>query len=349
VTRLAAHRITTDALCEHLGATYRHPDDPTREHPRMGLWRRLINNTSVQQRYWTRPLPEATAPTSVGRRAQVAFGDALDLAEAAARQAMDDAGLHPGDVDAIITSHTTSWTVPGLDVHLVERLGLRPTVARMPLSTLACAGGAQALARALYFTQARPAARVLVVVAETLSTIYHQSESSPQSMMYRALFGDSAAACIVTGVTEATAGGLPAGFIALDPLELVLPSSLDRYWGAIDDEGLHFESTKAAARAPADALPYITDWLGDRMINWVVAHPGGPRIIDDVVTGVGLDAGKHGRHSHASLTENGNLGGAAVLDVLRRTHDDPPAPGAPGVLVAFGPGFNVAGVYGTWA
>jgi predicted naringenin-chalcone synthase len=346
---LAGHRVTTDDLIAHIRATYRHPDDPTRDHPRIGVWQRLIQNAGVDQRYWSRPIAEATAPTSVGHRAQVAFGDALDLAETAARRALDVAGLDPGDIDAIVTSHTTSWTVPNLDVRLIERLGLRPTVARMPLATLACSGGAQGLVRATQYAQIKPGARVLVVVAETLSTIYHQSEDSVESMIYRALFGDSAGACIVTGITDESAGTLPpAGFIALDTLELLLPASLDRYWGTIDDQGLHFASTKAAARAAADALPYITDWLDDRAPEWAVIHPGGPRIINDVAAGLGLDPDKDARHSHASLADVGNLGGAAVLDVLARTYDDPPAPGTTGVLTAFGPGFTVAAVHGAW-
>jgi predicted naringenin-chalcone synthase len=349
---LAEHRITTDALVEHLRATHQHPDDPARDHRKMALWERLIRNSGVEQRYWSRPLPEATAPAGVARRAEVAFHDALDLAETAARRALDVSGIETDDIDAIVTSHTTSWAVPNIDVHLVERLGLRPTVARIPLATLACSGGAHALVRALDYVHARPYARpysrprVLVVVAETLSTIYHQSEQTPQSMIYRALFGDSAAACIVTGLAR---GDEPTGFIGIDPFELAMPNSRDRYWGRIDEEGLHFDSTRKAATAAVDALPYLTEWLDDRTAEWIVAHPGGPRIIDDVVAGIGLDPDKHGRHSRASLAENGNLGGAAVLDVLRRTHDEPPAPGARGVLTAFGPGFTVAGVYGAWA
>ncbi|MFD0393362.1 hypothetical protein ACFQ3Z_16140 [Streptomyces nogalater] len=126
-----------------------------------------------------------------------------------------------------------------------------------------------------------------------------------------------------------------------------MPNSRDRYWGTIDEQGLHFESTKAAATAAADALPYLTDWLGERPVEWAAVHPGGPRIIDDVITGVGLDADKAGQHSHDSLRQNGNLGGVAILDVLRRTYEDPPAPG-PGLLTAFGPGFTVAGIYGAW-
>lgn len=347
-TVLAEHRVTTDALIEHVRATYRNPDDPSRAHRSMGVWERLMRNSGVAERYWSRPLPEVTADTGVARRAKVAFGDALDLAETAAQRALDVAGLDPGDIDAIITSHTTSWSVPNLDVHLIERLGLRPTVSRMPLATLACSGGAHALVRALQYTQARFGARVLVVVAETLSTIYHQSEQTPQSMIYRTLFGDSASATVVTGV-HGDHGAEVEGYVIDDGFELAMPNSRDRYWGAIDEAGLHFDSTRAAASAAADALPYVTEWLDDRTVEWAAVHPGGPRIIDDVIGGLGLDADKDGRHSRASLAENGNLGGAAVLDVLRRTYDEPPAPGAPGTLVAFGPGFTVAGVYGTWA
>ncbi|MEU2426919.1 PhlD [Streptomyces sp. NPDC007851] len=348
-TALAEHRVTTDELIEHVRATNRHPDDPSRDHRSMALWERLMRNSGVQHRYWSRPLPEVTQAAGVARRAETAFNDALALAETAAQRALDVAGLDPGDIDAIVTSHTTSWTVPGLDVHLIERLGLRPTISRMPLATLACSGGAHALVRALQYTQARPlGARVLVVVAETLSTIYHESEQTPQSMIYRTLFGDSAAATIVTGVHRGNAGELD-GCIITDGFELAMPNSRDRYWGAIDAQGLHFDSTRAAARAAADALPYVTDWLGTRTVEWAGVHPGGPRIIDDVIEGLGLDTDKHGRHSHASLAENGNLGGAAVLDVLRRTYDEPPAPGAPGALLAFGPGFTVAAVYGAWA
>lgn len=347
VIRLAAHRVTTADLLDHIATTYRDPGSPSRPHPRFGVWKRLILNAGVEQRYWSRPLAEAAQPTSVGQRAETAFTDALHLAEAAAQQALEDAGLQPHDIDAIITSHTTSWTVPGLDVHLVERLGLRPTVSRIPLATLACSGGSHALVHALRHTQARPGDRVLVVVAETLSTIYHLSEETPQSMMYRALFGDSAAATVVTGLTATDEP--PTGLIATDGYELVMPNSRDRYWGRIDEEGVHFESTKAAATAASDALPHITEWIGDRHPEWVIAHPGGPRIIDDVVAGIGLDADKHGRHSHNSLAENGNLGGAAILDVLRRTYSEPPGDGDPGLAVSFGPGFTVAGIYGIWA
>ncbi|MFJ4282491.1 hypothetical protein [Streptomyces massasporeus] len=48
-----------------------------------------------------------------------------------------------------------------------------------------------------------------------------------------------------------------------------------------------------------------------------MVHPGGPRIIAEVTAALGLGT-ENSRHSFASLEENGNLGGNAVLDVLGR-------------------------------
>jgi alkylresorcinol/alkylpyrone synthase len=40
------------------------------------------------------------------------------------------------------------------------------------------------------------------------------------------------------------------------------------------------------------------------------------------------------------MREHGNISSASVLDVLRRTIAEPPAPGTLGVMLAMGPGFS---------
>lgn len=332
---LPPHLITTAEILADI-------EDHNAGHPRLGMWRRVIANSGVDARCWMRPLSATAAPSGVGERALAAFGDCRRLGAQAAREALAAADLGPGAVDCVITSHTSSWSVPSLDVALVYDLGLRSDVARLPLATLACAGGAQALIRAAHHVRANPNAVVLVVVAEQLSAIYHRSETSTESMIYKVLFGDSAAACVVTGSRRGP------GFAIEDTFEHVLPDSADRYWGRIDADGLHFDSTRKAARAAADAVPHLRAWLGDRGVDWAVIHPGGPRIILDIGDGLGLDPHKAGARSTESLRENGNLGGAAVLDVLRRTHAEPPAAGMPGAMVAVGPGFVTAALYGRW-
>ncbi|MFW3477429.1 hypothetical protein [Streptomyces microflavus] len=193
VTMFPTHQVTTDQIADDI----RHHHAA---HPKLGAILRIVANTGVKTRYFTRPLdaPTVSGDAAVGDRSAAAFGDALDLAAEAARRTLAHHRLQPADVDAIITTHSTGWAVPNLDIHLMERLGLRADVRRIALTTLACAGGTQALIRAVDMVTARPDARVLVVAAETISAIYNHADDQVEHMIYKALFGDSAAATIVS-------------------------------------------------------------------------------------------------------------------------------------------------------
>ncbi|MEW1754129.1 type III polyketide synthase [Streptomyces angustmyceticus] len=334
------HWVSTDDICDNI--TRHHP-----EHPRLGVVLRVIRNTGVQQRALAYPLDSDTVSGQTGLvdRNAKAWAAACTLAEQAATQALEDAGLQPRDIDAIVTSHSTSWAVPQMDVHLINALGLRPDVRRTALTTLGCVGGATALSKATDHVAARPGCRVLVVVAEAISTIYHHADDTIEGMIYKALFGDSAAACIVTGEP------LHPGLRIDDTWEYVLPGSRDSsYWGRLDELGFHFDSTREAVNGPGQVMPALRDWLKQRdalATDFAVIHAGGPAILNAVQQGLALTA-EQLTHSWASLAQVGNLGGASVLDVLRRTHDTPPSDGDRGVMLAYGPGFATTTLTGTW-
>lgn len=333
---LPAHKVTTAEILDDIRSHHH-------DHPRLPVILRAIGNCGVTTRHYTRPLqsPTVTGTADVHERTQAAFDDALTMATDAARQAITAAGLQPTDIDTIITSHATGWSVPNLDVHLIANLGLKPTTRRIPMTTLACAGGVHSLIRAHDHVTARPADTVLVVVTEALSTSYNHADTSIPSMIYKALFADSAAATIVTAHPHQP------GLRITDTLEYWLPDSLDRYAGRLDTTGMHFDSTRQAPASAAQTMPVLREWLGHNLIDWAVIHPGGPSIIRDVAHALGLDD-IDAHHSHASLNESGNLGGASVLDILARTHTTPPHDQALGVMVAFGPGFTLSALRGTW-
>uniref|UniRef100_UPI003F495281 PhlD n=1 Tax=Streptomyces sp. CA-141956 TaxID=3240051 RepID=UPI003F495281 len=344
-TVFPAYKVTTAEIVDDILA--RHPD-----YPRRAALPRYLSSLQVDTRYFTQPLtaPTVTGDADVEQRATGAFADALDLAATAAEQALTRAQLSRGpdgyaDIDAIITTHSTGWAVPNLDIHLIGQLGLRPDICRIALATMACAGGTQALIRAVDLITARPGIKVLVVAAEVISSVYNHNDTNIEAMIYKALFGDSAAAVVVTDTPLGPAFAVDG---PTDTLEYVLPDSVDRYSGRIGADGLHFDSTKAALTAADDVLPALLKWLGpDRIVDWAAIHPGSPRIILDTAAALGLDA-HDARHSTSTLAEEGNLGGVSVLRVLERTHDDPPHDGSTGVLVAYGPGFNMPALRGTW-
>ncbi|MFF7335401.1 PhlD [Streptomyces sp. NPDC008150] len=339
VTVLAAHKITTAEIADDIRT--HHPD-----HPRLAAILRVINNCGVDSRYFTQPLdsPTINGTAPVEDRVRTAFAHALDMAETAARQALTLHDLAPADITGIVTTHATGWAVPNLDVHLTGRLGLPATVQRTALTTAACAGGAHALIRAAEQALLRPGSRILVIAAEVLSTSYQHEDTGIEHMIYKALFGDSAAATIVSsdpigpGITITGPGSL---------FEYVLPDSTDYYWGRIDTAGLHFDSTKQAARGARTAMPAIVDWLDGRDVTVPVIHPGSRPIIHDTANALGLTE-QDARHSLDTLTEEGNLGGPSVLRVLERTYGTPPADGAGALIVAYGPGFTASALHGQW-
>ncbi|MFD7164877.1 PhlD [Streptomyces violascens] len=338
--------MTTDEICADIRRA--HP-----ELPRLEPMLRVARATTVRTRHFTRPLgaPTVAGNALVEERNRAAYEDALILAAEAGRRALTEARLRPADIDAIVTSHTTSWTVPSLDVHLVAELGLRPDVRRHPMGTVGCAGGAQGLVRAHQDIAAHRGANVLVVTSECLSAAtYNHEDTSLESMVYKVLFGDGAAAAVVS---ERPGWDGPS-FVVEDTFEYVLPDSADRYRGRLSGAGLHFDSTRAATAGFNDSLPALRKWLeaDGQPLDFAVVHPGGPRILDDTAAGLGLDNQRDGgalRHAWESLAVNGNLGGSAVLDVLSRTFAKPPAADASGLIIAFGPSFVLAAVRGRWS
>ncbi|MYW46367.1 PhlD [Streptomyces sp. SID161] len=337
-TILAPHKITTAEIADDIAA--HHPD-----HPRLGAILRVLGNCGVTTRYFTQPLTADTisGTADIGARATRAFADGLAMAETATRATLTRHGLQPADITGLITTHATGWSVPNLDVHLTHRLGLSPTIRRTALTTTACAGGATALIRAAEQALLYPGSRILVVAAEVLSTAYNHNDTAIEHMIYKALFGDSGAATIVS--SDPLGPGLT---VQADGLyEYALPDSLTYYAGRIDSTGLHFDSTKQATGGARHVMPAVTTWLNGRPVDIPVIHPGSKPIIMDTANALGLTE-TDARHSLDTLDTEGNLGGVSVLRVLERTHGQPPADGAQALAIAYGPGFTVSALHGTW-
>ncbi|MBQ1105979.1 MULTISPECIES: hypothetical protein [unclassified Streptomyces] len=108
---------------------------------KLASWTQMPENTGGVERPWSTPLEETAARSGVGVRSRAAYESVRDRAVKAVRATLEQAGLGPQDVDVLVTTHTTSWTIPGLDVDLVGRLGLRPDVERVGPATSPCAGG----------------------------------------------------------------------------------------------------------------------------------------------------------------------------------------------------------------
>ena len=135
--------------------------------------------------------------TGIERRHIAASGETtVDLAERAARAALDAAGVRPADVDFVAFGTTTPDMIfPNCGVLLQARLGCRGAPA-FSVET-ACSGFMYALSIADKFVRFGEAHRALVIGAETLSRITDWSDRSTA-----VLFADGAGAVVLEAADE---------------------------------------------------------------------------------------------------------------------------------------------------
>jgi len=136
--------------------------------------------------------------TGIGERRVAAEGQTTgDLAEGAARIALEDAGVKPSEIDLLIVGTTTPDLVfPSTACLIQQRLGLGECGAFDV--NAACSGFIYALSIATQFIEAGTAKKVLVVGAETLTRMVDWSDRSTC-----VLFGDGAGAAVLQADSEA--------------------------------------------------------------------------------------------------------------------------------------------------
>jgi len=286
-------------------------------------------------------------PTTADR--MVAFEAlSLPLAAQACRAALGDAGVSASQITQVVSVCCTGFAAPGLELRLIDELGLSPSVGRTSVGFMGCHGAVNGLrvARALAAAETDPDARVLLVCTE-LCTLHFQYGSDPQLAVANALFGDGAAAVVLANRSVDAAAASPAADphpVVRDTHSTVLPDSARHMSWRIRDRGFVMSlSAEVPGLIERYARGFVEPWLAGLGLRigdvggWAI-HPGGPKVIASVQSALGLpDAA--GDASRAVLAERGNMSSPTVLfiaDRLRRAGVP-----RPWVVLAFGPGLVV--------
>ncbi|MEU2055881.1 polyketide synthase [Streptomyces bungoensis] len=296
-------------------------------------------------------LEAVPAPQTVQERTAPAWAAVQTYGERAARRALRGAGLDTTDVDCLITSHSTTPALPGLDLSLLNRLPLRGDVLLLPATQWACIAGTRSLALAADLVAADPDRVVLAVISEALSTTYQPADDTLESLIVRLLFADTAVAVVVTGRPRTES------ILRLDAAwHHTLPGTVDLHRLDTRADGTHFVMDRRGPRAVQETVAAMWNWLRERHQDdgqpWhpdlLLAHPGGTRVLEYMEQTMpdGWPAGllAHSRDSYTT----GNRGGAAVLDILRRAHDAGQKTGSRTVLYAAAPGLTATALEGEW-
>ena len=268
---------------------------------------------------------------STGARMRRYQAEAPALAQAAVEQ------LGLGDdirrVTHLVATSCTGFSAPGLDLELMRRCGLDPSVERTLVGFMGCHAALSALKLARHIVRSDPEARVLVVSLE-LCTLHLQEVDDLEQVLTFLVFGDGCAAALVTAE--------PQGF-SLDRFKAVVaPDTGGHITWDIGDRGfdmfLSGQVPGAIGAALRASAPDILDGADPAEIDLWAVHPGGRSVLDAVEQSLMLDAHALNASRHV-LRNYGNMSSPTVLFVMKALLETA-RPGQRGCAMAFGPGLT---------
>jgi alkylresorcinol/alkylpyrone synthase len=299
----------------------------------------LHRNVLVGGRHLALPLERYRALRSFGEANDAWIECALVLGERAVREALTRAGLEPRDVRHLTFVTVTGVATPSIDARLVNRLGLRTDVKRTPIFGLGCVAGAAGIARVADALRGFPGDVAVLLSVELCSLTLQRGDFSIPNMIASGLFGDGAAAVVLTGAEG------PARGPRIVATRSVFYPATERIMGwEIGSEGFRVVLSGDVPRFARGIRKDVDEFLASEGlaladVGTFVCHPGGPKVLEAFEEALELPEGAL-ELTWKSLREVGNLSSASVLLVLGDTLAAPaPAPGSYGLLLAMGPGF----------
>jgi predicted naringenin-chalcone synthase len=220
------------------------------------------------------------------------------------------------NITHLITVSCTGMSAPGLDLELLELLDLSPHTWRTSVNFMGCYAAIHALKLADLICRADHSANVLLVCVE-LCTLHFQKEYTENNITSSLLFGDGAAAMLVSGdnnkdglkienfystislkgkqdmAWEMSAAGFQMTLSGYVP-SLIEEDFNSLVQGALDNAGLDKED-----------------------INYWCIHPGGKKILEAVHHSLAFTNGQL-QHCYDVLNDYGNLSSPTVIFVLDR-------------------------------
>lgn len=287
------------------------------------------------------------------RRRADAETQLIDMAEAAAREAVQRAGIDASQLGAVIVSTVTfPYVTPSAAALLAERIGATPAPA-FDISA-ACAGYCYGVAQADALVRSGAAEYVLVVGAEKLSDIIDNHERTISFLL-----GDGAGAVVIgpsdtPGISKSQWGSNGAKWDAIgmthslldlrdiatgaedDPSMLAVAQTEAKLWPTLRQDGQTvfrwavWEMAKVARKAVEDAGIQPTDLVA------FLPHQANLRIIDQMVKELGLPENVYVARD---IKDTGNTSAASIpLAMHRALEEHPELSGGLALQIGFGAG-----------
>lgn len=245
----------------------------------------------------------------------------------------------------LITVSCTGMYAPGLDIELVQDLGLRTDIERTAINFMGCYAAFSAIKAGDAFCKANPNACVLIVCTEMCS-LHFQKESTDDNLLANGLFADGAAALLMEN-SPCTGWNLsPAAFHNA----LSFTEEQHMAW-SIGNFGFEMKLSayvpeviqKGIKKLTSEMLGKLNKKISD--IRHFAIHPGGKKILEVIEKELSITKEQNASAYHV-LQQFGNMSSPTVLFVLtevlkKLNHSDD---NTHILSFAFGPGLTLESI-----
>jgi len=297
----------------------------------------VFANSGIERRFSCVPPDWYLADHGWRDRNAIFVENAVSLLEKVSLGCLEEAGLAPDQIDAVVSVSTTGIATPSLDALIAERMNLRRDITRLPIFGFGCAGGVLGLARAGTLAKADPGTRVLLLCVELCALTFRKDDVSKSNIVATALFGDGAAGAIISTDGEGPRLG-PCG-------EHTWPDSLGIMGWDIEEDGFRAIFSKSIPELVEKEFETVLfDFLLRNNlklddIDGFACHPGGAKVLSALERALQLESGGL-TDSREILRQYGNMSAVTVLFVLERMHIREKRQRT--LLSTLGPGFTAA-------
>jgi len=308
---------------------------------------KIFRNAAVDRRYSIISPEDVFSVNSFQARNDLYVKGILPLAEQSLKAALDKAAWKAEDIDYIISVSCTGFMIPSVDAYLINKMGLRQDVVRLPVTEMGCAAGVSGIIYAKNFLQANPGKRAAVIAVESPTATFQLEDFSMANIVSAAIFGDGAA-CVLLSSDESDEGPT-----ILNEEMYHFPDTIRLMGFDLKDSGLQMVLDQAVPETIAEHFPNIIhpflEKTGHKIedVDHLIFHPGGKKIVLTTETLFGA-MGKDIDDTKEVLRLYGNMSSATVLYVLERIMDRHIPKGDKGLMLSFGPGFSAQRVLIEW-
>lgn len=330
------HKVTAEISRAYLQRWLR---EKGKDEDLIGKLNTILDKTQIQTRYILLSPEEVLTPRDFYTTNTQYVQASIDLGTRAVREALEFNEVRPRDIDLFISVSCTGFTIPGVDAHIMNHLGI--SASRMILTEHGCAGGAVGLMRAWEYCRAYPGRTVALLAHEFCSQTFLLDDLSMTNIVSSTLFGDGVAATVVSNRLR-----VPEALPAMQRCcTRFFPGTLDFMGFELRNEGLRIILSPEIPPFIRNQIePTLNGFLREcqverEALQHFVLHPGSIRIVEIIGKQLGLAKEKIDPTLNV-LFSKGNMSSVTVLAVLQEIQATrSPRNGDLGLMVAFGPGF----------